>query len=94
MAVEPTNTASVVFHHLVTLRNEIIHTLEAEGRDRATEERLASIEDQLLITSATSLADVALKLDLLWGNSVSDDDPVGRSKASILADIRSLAALR
>lgn len=94
MAVEPTNTASAVWHDLVALRDEVIHTLENNGRDPAIERQLAAIEDQLLVTSAPTLADIAFKLDLLWGDAATCPDHGGRSKASILQDIRSRAEPR
>ncbi|AKM10995.1 hypothetical protein [Croceicoccus naphthovorans] len=94
MAVEPSNTASAVWHHLVALRDEIIHTLETEPREPATEQRLAAIEQQILETDAPSLGEVAFKLGLLWGEPLNGDDPQGRAQASILRDVRAFATSR
>lgn len=88
MAVRPTNTAQAVWHHLAAERSGIIHNLEILPEpERRLEDRLAIIEDQLLLTPSPSLAGTLLKLRLLWSEKLDGDDIESKQRRLIVAEL-------
>lgn len=87
MAETPTTATPTAWHHLMSLRDDLIHS-----NDPDHDEQLAAVEERLLGLAAPDLAGVVIKLQLLWDGQLHGQDQDSARKLAVLADLNRLAA--
>lgn len=77
---------------LNAIHSELIHQFESGERDdlQAIEERIAAVEEAMLMSVAPDIDAVIMKIQFLWGGELHGEDDDSLTKLRILRELVSL----